>query len=130
MLIHGKYRQINIVFIYSYLRSLGFNFEFYIVRLVEGFYAYEKIIWGELPHFSYISSVLEHALCSLLTLKVIFAYILYTNAVIFINPSFFFCILQHSMEMSVVGEDTLPTSLNDMRILPTVTYCQVYREEL
>jgi hypothetical protein len=52
---------------------LGFSFEFYVVRFMDGFYPYEKISWGQLPRFNCLNTVLEHTLCSILTLKVRFA---------------------------------------------------------
>jgi hypothetical protein len=30
--------------------------------------------------------------------------------------------------MSVAGEDTAPVVVADMHLLPTVTYCEVYKE--
>ncbi|KAI7893009.1 uncharacterized protein EV154DRAFT_417640 [Mucor mucedo] len=75
------------------------SFEFYNVRFIYGLYPYEKISWGQLPRLNSSNLVLEHTLCSILTLK-------------------------HSMLMSVAGEDTAPITVTDMHLLPTVTYCE------
>ena len=106
---------------------LGFSFEFYVVRFVYGFYPYEKISWGQLPRFDCLTPVLEHTLRFILTLKVRFAV---HNIPIMLSllTQLFFCILQHSILMSVAGEDTAPVDVADMHLLPTVTYCEVYKE--
>jgi hypothetical protein len=58
---------------YMCVYRLGFSFEFYVVRFMDGFYPYEKISWGQLPRFNCLNPVLEHTFCSILTLKVRFA---------------------------------------------------------
>lgn len=50
------------------------------------------------------------------------------NDAIFTDPTFF-CILQHSMLMSVAGEDAAPAVVTDMLLWPTATYCEVYKKK-
>lgn len=63
----------SLIIIHMCVYRLGFSFEFYVVRFMDGFYPYEKISWGQLPRFNCLNPVLEHTLCSILTLKVRFA---------------------------------------------------------